>query len=649
MASCTWSSFDSPDHAPRPSYHGYDESTELSFAHRRRARKPSKLHTSLEVTRYRIGSTSRQAVPIGCEDFVPQKEWTPIFHAVYHDREAALQHFLQTGVLPDIMEGSGVPLLCVAAACGHFEIADILLKAGANANMVSKDKGEAAIHVAIRTGRHDIVDLLLMHRVNLEIRTSHAGQTALHYAAAGPYSLAMVSKLLKFGAGYDVKDMQGRTPAVVALQAHNLPAAVAIINMARGNRKQLVKEKDMLMQHIERSKDRMSVPNDLIASVFAATCDPDSTVLIEAIKKNDNLLVQMLLGEGTNPHQATALGLLPLIVAVKFADLRIIKLLIQHGADVSARGPGNLNVLQIVFKTFTTREEASIVNIVEYLLAKGVDGTALYPDGKTLLHRAVGAKSDHAKVVMLLIKNGIGIDTPDKDGNTALHLAASNGLIHTIKVLLEYHADTTAVDSQNRTALLRAITGQQWLVVSLLAIPPAITWWDTEGSTALHHIAKSTPTDGNSWLEIATTLTSFCERGVCRSMRDRSGATPLIQAIKSLPEDGLPLVETLLIEGNRKWNCIGHEDHKGHDALYYAATLGKTVFVQALLEQGAPFILEDWTEGYRQAKLLAPSKHQILDLLVESDRTRSAKANENHNDDAMGIRIEIIRSDLRTS
>lgn len=649
MASCTWSSLDSSGHAPRPSYHGYDDSTGTPFAPRRRVRKPSKLHTSMEVTRCRIGSTSRQAVPIGCEDFIPQKEWTPIFHAVYHDREAALQHFLQTGVLPDIMEGSGVPLLCVAAACGHFEIADILLKAGANADMVSKDKGEAAVHVAIRTGHHDIVDLLLVHRVNLEIRTSHAGQTALHYAAAGPYSLAMVSKLLKFGAEYDVKDMQGRTPAVVALQAHNLPAAVTIVNMARGKRKQLVKEKDMLMKHIERSNDRMSVSNDLVASVFAATCDPDSTVLVEAIKKNDNSLVQMLLEEGADPHQATALGLLPLIVAVKFADLRIIKLLIQHGADVTARGPGNLDVLQIFFRTLTTREETSIVNIVEYLLAKGVDGMALYPDGKTLLHRAVGARIDHAKVVMLLIKSGIELDTPDKDGNTALHLAASDGLIHTTKVLLECHADTTAVDSQNRTALLRAIQNQQWIVVPLLAIPPAITWWDTEGSTALHHIVKSTPTENGSWLDIATALISFCERGVCRGMRDRSGATPLIQAIKSLPEDGLPLVETLLNQGDRKWNCIGHEDHKGHDALYYAATLGKIVFVQTLLEQGAPFILEDWTEGYRQAKLLADSKHQILDLLVESDRLRSAKAIENHNDDAMDIRIEIIRSDLRTS
>ncbi|KAJ4990998.1 hypothetical protein SVAN01_03569 [Stagonosporopsis vannaccii] len=649
MVSCAWSSIDSPDHAPRPSYHSYDEPTGTAFAPRRLARKPSKLQTTMEVTRCRIGSRSRQAAPIGCEDLIPQKGWTPIFHAVYYEREAALQHFLQAGVSPDIMEGSGVSLLCIAAACGHFEITDILLKAGANVDLLSNDKGEAAIHVAIRTGHHDIVDLLLVHRVNLETRTASTGQTALHYAAVGPYSLAMVSKLLKFGAKYDVKDMQGRTPAVVALHAHNLQAAVAIVNMARGKRKQLIKEKSMLIQHVERSKDRNSVTNDLIANVFTATCDPDSTVLIEAIKKNDSILVQMFLEEGMDPQQATSSGLLPLIVAVKFADLRIIKFLIQYGADVTARGPGNLDVLQVFFKTFTSRDEASIVTIVEYLLAKGVDGMALYPDGKTLLHRAVGTRSDHSKTVTLLIRSGVGLDTPDNDGNTALHLAASNGLVNTTTVLLNYNANATAVDSQNRTALLRAIESQQWLVVPLLAIPPAMTSWDAEGSTALHHVAKSRPKSNCSWMDIVTAMIPFCERGVCRSMRDRSGATPLIQAIKSLPENGLPIVESLLIEGDSKWNCIGHEDHKGQDALYYAATLGKIVFVQALLEQCAPFVLKDWTEGQKHAKLPEPSKHRILEMLVKSDRSRDVATIKEHADEVPRKHIEIIRSDLRTS
>lgn len=603
----------------------------------------------MEVTRCRFGSTSRQAAPPGCQDFIPQKEWTPIFHAVFYDREAALQHFLQAGVSPDITESSGVPLLCIAAACGHFEIAEMLLKAGADIDSVSKDKGEAAIHVAIRTGRHEITDLLLVHRANLESKTFHNGQTALHYAAAGPNSLAMVTKLLKFGAKYDVKDMQGQTPAVVAMQAHNIQAAVAIVNMARGKRKQLVKEKDMLMQHVCKAKDRTSVSNDLIANAFTATCDPDSTVLIEAIKKNDSVLVQMFLEEGFDAQQATATGLLPLIVAVKFADLRIVKLLIHYGANVTARGPGNLDILQILFKTLATRDEDSVVAIVEYLLAKGADGMALYPDGKTLLHRSVNVRADYAKVVKLLIKSGLRMDVQDKDGNTALHLAASNGLVRTTNVLLDYHVDTTMIDLHGRTALLCAIKNHQWLIVPLLAVSPTLTSWDLEGSTALHNIARSTPTENDSWEDIATAAKAFCVRGICRSMRDRAGATPLIQAIKSLPEDGLPVVEMLLTAGEMKWNCVGHEDHKGHNALYYAATSGKVVFVEALLEHGAPFVLEEWTSE-RLEDLPATSRDRILDILTTTNCSQKAQMNgPQHDNDNSWTRIEIVRSEPRSS
>ncbi|KAF3048998.1 hypothetical protein E8E11_010082 [Didymella keratinophila] len=649
MKSCTCASLDSPVEASRPSFHDLDGSKKRSLAPRTLTRKPSKLQTSMEVTRCRFGNTSRQAAPIGYEEFVPQKDWTPIYHAVYHDREGALHHYLHAGVSPDDVEGSGIPLLAVAAACGHFEIARILLEAGAQVNAVSKNKGETALHVAVKGGRHDIIDLLLEHRANLESMTKQSGATPLHYAATASGSLALVMKLLKAGARYDVKDTEGQTPAALALQANNLHAAVAIINMACGKPKQLAKEKDMLLQHVEKTKDRSSMTNDLIADVFAATCDPDSTVLVEAIKKNDARLVEMFLEKGADPHRSTLKGLLPIFVAVKFADLPIIRMLVQHGADVNVRGPGNLDTLQVLFKALSARDEDSIVSIVDYLLAKGADGLALYSDGKTLLHRAVSGSSDRSEVLKLLLKNGLEVNAKDGEGNTALHLAAHNGLTRSAKCLLDAHADTTIVDSSKRTPLFRAVLKQQWPAVRMLTCPPAMTSWDAEGSTALHHIARTIPKDDSSWEEIAETAKLFCERGICRSMRDRSGATPLIQAIRSLPEDGLPVVQVLLAAGDKKWNCVGHEDHKRRDALYYAATLGKPAFVEALLEHDAPLDLEHWTDIKWQSKLPAASKHRMLELLISTDRSRTAFKSHKQQSAVGETRLEIIHDEPRTS
>lgn len=647
MKSCTCASLDSPVEASRPSFHDSDDPKGF-LAPRKLTRKPSKLQTSVEVTRCRFGNTSRQAAPIGYEDFVPQKDWKPIYNAVYHNRGCALHHFLHTGVSPDDTEGSGIPLLSIAAACGHFEIVKILLEAGADINAASKDKGETTLHVAIKGDRHDIIDLLLEHGADLEARTTHTGAAPLHYASNRPGSIALVTKLLKSGAQYDVQDSQCQTAAAIALQANNLHAAVAIINMACGKPRLLKREKEMLLHYVERARYRSQITNDLLAEVFAATCDPDSTVLIEAIKKNDPRLVEMFLEKGADPRRSTAKGLLPIFVAIKFADLHIIKMLVQHGADVAVRGPGNFGTLQILFKASLERDENSIVSIVDYLLAKGADCLALYPDGKTLLHRTVNGNMDRAKVVKLLLKRGIEVDVQDNQGNTALHLAAHNGLRDAARAMLDAHADTTIVDSAKRNPLLRAVLNQKWPVVQMLARPPAMTSWDAEGLTSLHHIARTTPRDGCSWEDIAQSVKPFCERSVCRSMRDRSGATPLIQAIRSLPEEGLLVVQALLAGGDRKWNCVGHEDHKSRDALYYATTLGKPAFVELLLRYDAPLVLEEWTDSKRQFKLPAASKHRLLELLVDSDRSRTVLKSQKQPSMIGETRIEIIKAEPRT-
>ncbi|KAJ4356882.1 hypothetical protein N0V95_002973 [Ascochyta clinopodiicola] len=556
---------------------------------------------------------------------------------------------MQTGVSPDDTAGTGVPLLCIAATHGHLEIARILLEAGAAINACSEEKGETALHIAIRASRHEIIDLLLAHGPNLEATTAHTRETALHYAAVGSSSLVVVTKLLKFGAKYDAENLEGKTPAAVALQAHKIHAAVAIINMARGKPTQLAKEKDMLLQHVGASTGRSSMTNDLIADVFAATCDPDSTVLIEAIKRNDAGLVEMFLGNGADSHRATANGLMPIFVAVESADLHVLKLLVQHGANVAEQSPGHLNLLQVLLKTSSARSEESLAAMLDYLLAKGADGLALYPDGKTLLHQAVNADQDRVRAAKLLLRHGIDVNAQDNNGDTALHLASINGLANTTGFLLSAHADSAIVNSKKYTPLLCAIHYQKWSTVPLLAVSPAITSWDAEGSTALHHIARSVPKDPATWTDIAAAARPFCERDICRSMRDRSGGTSLIQAVRTLPEEGLPLVKTLLTEGGKHRNCIGHEDHKGHDALYYAATLGKLVFVEVLLKHGAPIALEDWAEGKRQFKLPTDTKQKVLELITESHRLRQAHAAEKQLGFNQEMRIEIVPPEQRSN
>jgi hypothetical protein len=132
--------------------------------------------------------------------------------------------------------------------------------------------------------------------------------------------------------------------------------------------------------------------------------------------------------------------------------------------------------------------------------------------------------------------------------NEQLHLAAANGLEKAVRMLLRARAETTTVDSNKHTPLLLAVLNHHWRVVPILTIPPNINSWDEEGMTALHYISTSVPKAPATWKDIATAAVPFCERGVSRSMRDRTGATPLILAVKTLPEEGLLVVEALLMQ-----------------------------------------------------------------------------------------------------
>ena len=625
-----------------------------------------------------------------------------MYYAVYHQREAALLHFLRTGGSPD-GDGTGQPPLCIAVANGHTEIVKILLGAGANMDATSQPDGETALHLAIKMGRTDLVDLILSYGPDLGVQTSETSDTPLHYAAGKSGSLAMVVALLRLGAKYDTLNSKGQTPAEAALLASNLHGAVAIINAAHGKRHKLVKEKEMLLKHVQKTQGRFSIGNDLIADIFSAACDPDSTVLVEAIKRDDASLVDMFLDKGSDADRLTAKGDRPIFVALECAGAPVIQALAKHKADVSCRNRHGLTVLQAAFEGPLAQDKEAMSAIFDVLLQNNADASVTYPDGKTLLHLAVSPSFGHTRVAHLLIGAGVKVNAQDNngstalhlathskscidvllknganpriidldqltpllyasvhgskqresdleslikvsdlrrtnaDGQTALHLAASNGLEKTVRSLLRARAETTIVDSNKRTPLLLTVMHQQWSVVPLLAIPPSINSWDEDGMSALHHIARSVPHGSATWKDIATAAAPFCERGVSRSMRDRSGATPLIQAIKTIPEDGLPVVEALLAQSADKrasWNCVSHEDHKKCDALYYAVTLKKPIFVEALLKHGAMFTFKEWTPNRGVLDASVEGDRHIMKLLTQYEWARRAGSLRRHPGDA---------------
>ncbi|ORY14188.1 ankyrin repeat-containing domain protein, partial [Clohesyomyces aquaticus] len=639
----------SPGHRHHISIDTYKDVTQTTVL----GHRGPKIQTVVEVVKSEVGRSKRALKSNGL---------SKVQHAAQRNREAALLHYLRAGHSPDDVKGTGPSPLSIAVTAGYIRIVKILCEAGADCKASTKPESETPLHLAIKHGSLDIMDVLLSYGSDLDAQTSTTSETPLHYAASIG-SLAGVVTLLKSGANYEATNRNGQSPAEVAFQGRHVHVAVAIISAARGNRK-LTKEKEMLLKHVEKSQNRFSMNNELIADIFEAGCDPDSTVLIEAIKRNDLSLAEMFLDKGADPNRPTTAGIRPIFAALSCSSAQIVQLLVKHGADVTTRDTEGLTVLQAAFESPSVHEKDAIAGIFEALLVGGADPTVLYPNGRTLLHRAVESEYGLAKVALLLLQHGIHVNERDNGANTplhlathsksctelllkngagpglvnndgltpllfavtnntsdaepeleslvkvsnlrtldpqqksALHLAAQNGLEKAVRALLRCRANTTLIDSNNMTPLLLAAVHHRWSVVAILATQPGTNARDKDGMTALHHAAMSTPKAPAQWKDIAFAVRKFCERGISRTMRDRFGATPLIQAVKTLPEEGFTVIQVLLSDtGAGRSNCVAHEDHKKHSALYFAATLGKPTFVRALLMNGATFALEEWRLG----------------------------------------------------
>lgn len=635
--------------------------------------KGPKMGTILEVLRCEFARPGRADQALGSDGIIPSKLWTPLHYAAYHNRESALLHFIRAGHSPDGDTDKVESPLLIAIAAGHANLVKILCAAGANVHASTPTDGESALHLAIKSGRPDITDLILSRNPDLDARTLHSRETPLHYAVAKSGSLPIVLALIKGGANNEALDSKGCSAAATAVSKSNIEAAVIIINSTRGDSKKLAKEKETLVRHVESARNRFAMNNDMIADILEAGCDPGSTVLIDAIKREDLSIAEMFLERGEDPNRPTASGLLPIFAALDCSSPQMLQLLVKYRADAAARDKKGRTLLQCALDRPLALDKDALKCVFDTLITAGADTKVTYSDGKTLLHHIVSPRIQHPKIAQRLIVSGIAVDDTDDSGcsalfyashnracldillknnasatitdnsgltpffsamknassesepdleplmkvsnlrllgedkKTALHIAAERGLFRTTRLLLKYRAETTLYDSEGRTPLLLAVLHQRWPVVPLLAMQPGINSWDKAGMTALHHVVTSIPRAPATWNDIASAAAKFCDSGkVSRTLRNQKGATPLISAVMALPEEGLPVIETLLAGKGRERssapnNCVGHVDHKGRSALHHAVFLEKPEFVLLLLKHGAPFMLEE-------AARMGPSK-----------------------------------------
>ncbi|QHV96780.1 ankyrin repeat domain-containing protein [Spirosoma endbachense] len=142
------------------------------------------------------------------------------------------------------------------------------------------------------------------------------------------------------------------------------------------------------------------------------------TALMNAINKNNRLLVEQLIQNGADVDELDANQDAPLVIAAYKGYNEIVKLLLEAGADVRAVDPG-MKATALHAAAYAGRTEAAKL-LIEYNIDINKQGPY---NGYTALHDAIW--QDNVDIVKLLLAANSDLSLLSNDGKSPLDFAKS--------------------------------------------------------------------------------------------------------------------------------------------------------------------------------------------------------------------------------
>jgi ankyrin repeat protein len=428
---------------------------------------------------------------------------TALLWAACWNDEKSVEALLAAGANPNASNREGFTPLSQAATNGNPAMAAALLKAGADANAFQAE-GQTVLMTAARAGNVDVVKALLDHGAEINAKESWRGQTVLMWATAENHP-ALVQLLVDRGAEvnaksatFDFRDLKtkpgdvpmhfprggftallfaargGFTDCARILLDHGADLAIGdpdgttplILAIINGHY-------DTAAFFLDRKADPNAADSNGRAPLYAAVDMHDMYQSNRPAPKDNGKLdsldiVKMLLALGADPNAkltkmlpARAVldfpdfdmgeGATPFLRATKSADVALMQLLLEKGADPKLGTKTGVTALMVAagrghHKSIRGGEKP--IEAIRFCLDKGIDINAETDKGETALHAAASQGVD--PIVQFLADHGAKLDAKDKKGRTPLDIA------------LGKDADTVGVEVHQSTAdLLRKLMGPE--------------------------------------------------------------------------------------------------------------------------------------------------------------------------------------------
>jgi uncharacterized protein len=371
------------------------------------------------------------------------------------NRNAALvERLLGAGADPNAAIATGETPVMTCAATGTNEAVRLLLAKGAQVNAREPVQHQTALMWAA-SGRHpDVVRTLIGHGADLLARTQK-GFTALHFAAregdidsaklllAAGMDIDVVSpppppekddgeRSRSPGPSHEASISAGSTPLLVATVRAQVPMALFLLAQGANPNADAA---GFTALHWAAGTWESGEANPVFGFSDPMSGIPDRQAKLQLIKA--------LLARGANPNaRATrkppafaggyndSVGATPFLLASATADLEIMRLLLDAGADPklpTRRGATALMAAVGMNRTLgeSAVTEAQALEAVKLLLNLGVDAKAVAANGENALFGPAYRGWD--TLVQLMIDKGANVNAVSKAGITPWLAASGQG------------------------------------------------------------------------------------------------------------------------------------------------------------------------------------------------------------------------------
>lgn len=428
----------------------------------------------------------------------------PIHVAVQHRHADMVQRLLEAGASAELTDASGELPLLVAARLGDADMVEVLLAHGAQVDARDLHYGQSALMLAVREGHSGLVQRLLVAGANVNaqslagevhrpvlpsevpvgtsqgvgINRSGLPDRGMRYPITGMKTpllfstrqgnLELTRLLVEAGADIEAADANGITPLINAILNHS------VVNVNRSGQSDHLK----IAQYLVDAGANVNVQDwygqtPLWAAVDIRNLEFTVTETSNRVdREGAYALIGALLAAGAEPNPrikefpperrfiagtgfngwVDMTGQTPFLRAAIAGDMRVLRLLLDHGADPNISTTGGTTPLMAAAgvswafaETFDEGADA-LLETVKLTHALGNDINAVNSMGLRAIHGAANRGSND--IITYLVENGALLDVADNEGRTPVAWAegeltgarAPTRKPETISLLLEFQA-----------------------------------------------------------------------------------------------------------------------------------------------------------------------------------------------------------------